>query len=55
MVRQLTKRHHVRRKGMVEVKAALKLIATENTNALRVVLKNVANRASKPLCSNKKP
>lgn len=55
MVRQLKKRRQIRKKGMTDVRAALKLIATENTNALRVVLKNVANRASKPLCSNKKP
>ncbi|UCC97113.1 MAG: hypothetical protein JSW66_14860 [Phycisphaerales bacterium] len=54
MVRQLEKKHRMRRKGMIDVRAALRLIAAENTNALRVVLKNVANRASKPPCSNKK-
>ncbi|MHC4509376.1 MAG: hypothetical protein ACYTAO_10535 [Planctomycetota bacterium] len=44
----------MRKKGMINVRAALRLIAAENTNALRVVLKNIVNRVFKPMYSNKK-
>jgi hypothetical protein len=54
MVRQFKDRQQMNRKGMNGVRAALRLIAAENINALRGVRKNVANRLSKSACMQKK-
>jgi len=53
-VRPSRKRHPMRKKGLTEIRAALKLIAAENLNALKTVLRNVAGLFSKSVYSSKK-
>ena len=48
------KRHQMRKKGLTDIRAALKLIAAENLNALKTVLRNVAGLFSKSVYSSKK-
>ncbi len=44
----------MRKKGLTDIRAALKLIAAENLNALKAVLRNVADLFSKSVYSSKK-
>jgi hypothetical protein len=44
----------MRKKSTINIKAAVKLIAAENLNALRVFFRNIANFVSKPTYLNKK-
>jgi hypothetical protein len=44
----------MRKKNVIDMKAAIKLIAAENLNALRGLLRNIANFRSKPTYLNKK-
>jgi hypothetical protein len=44
----------MRKKGVIDIKAAIRLIAAENLNALRGLLRNIANLRSKPTYLNKK-
>jgi hypothetical protein len=44
----------LKKKIMADIRAALILIATEDMNALRVLLKNVTSLASKSVCMYKK-
>jgi len=53
-VRRSKKRHSMWKKSLIDIRAALKLIAAENLNALRGLLRNVANFVSKPTYLDKK-
>jgi hypothetical protein len=44
----------MRKKKAIDIKAAVKLIAAENRNALRSLIKNIANSVSRPTYLNKK-
>lgn len=44
----------MRKKSPINIKAAIRLIAAENLNALRGFLRNVTNFVSKPTYLNKK-
>ncbi len=44
----------MRKKGLTDIRAALKLIAAENLNALRSLLRNVASFVFKPTYLDKK-
>ncbi|MEK7994616.1 MAG: hypothetical protein AAB403_12500 [Planctomycetota bacterium] len=44
----------MRKKSMIDIRAALKLIAAENMNALRGLLRNVMGLVSKSIYSSKK-
>ena len=53
-VRPFNKRHPMRKKSMIDIRAALKLIAAENLNALKALLRNVVGLVSKSVYSSKK-
>lgn len=53
-MRRSKKRHSMWKKSLIDIRAALKLIAAENLNALRGLLRNVANFVSKPTYLDKK-
>lgn len=53
-MRRSKKGHPMRKKGLTDIRAALKLIAAENLNALRGLLRNIANFVSKPTYVDKK-
>jgi hypothetical protein len=53
-VRHSRKRHRMRKKGYTDIRAALKLIAAENLNALRNLLRNIASFVSRPGYLDKK-
>ncbi len=44
----------MRRKNAIKIKAAVRLIAAENLNALRSFFRNIANFVSRPTYLNKK-
>ena len=44
----------MRKKGLTDIRAALKLIAAENVNALKAILRNVVGLFSKSAYSSKK-
>lgn len=44
----------MRKKSAINIKAAVRLIAAENLNALRGFFRNIANFVSKPTYLNKK-
>ena len=44
----------MRKKGYTDIRAALKLIAAENLNALRNLLRNIASFVSRPGYLDKK-
>ena len=53
-VRPSNKRHPMRKKSMIDIRAALKLIAAENLNALKALLRNVVGLVSKSVYFSKK-
>ena len=53
-MRSSKKRHQMWKKNMTDIRAALKLIVAENLNALRGLLRNIANYVSKPTYLDKK-
>lgn len=46
-MQQLAKKSQMRKKGMIDIRAALKLIAAEDMNALRGVRRSIAGRIAK--------
>jgi hypothetical protein len=44
----------MRKKGLTDIRAALKLIAAENVNALKAILRNVVGLVSRSVYSSKK-
>ncbi len=53
-VRRSKKGHSMRKKNLIDIRAALKLIVAENLNALRCLLRNIAHFVSKPTYLDKK-
>ncbi len=53
-MRRSKKGHSMRKKNLIDIRAALKLIVAENLNALRCLLRNIAHFVSKPTYLDKK-
>ena len=53
-MRRSKKRHSMWKKSMIDIRAALKLIAAENLNALKALLRNVMGLVSKSVYFSKK-